>query len=110
MLCVRNDQQWVAASYFPTTRPDFKEIRGKFEHDLEGVHKNNAHGLTFFVNQPLTPGNRSELTTIAHPILTELYHLERIRALLDSPKGYGLRLEYLRIPMTEEEQLGFFTT
>lgn len=40
----------------------------------------------------------------------EIYHLERIRALLDSPKGCGIRLEYLRIPMTESEQWAFWST
>jgi arsenate reductase-like glutaredoxin family protein len=110
VLCIRDGQRWIAASYFPTTRPEYKEIKEKFKHDLRGVQKNDAQGLAFFINQPLTPGNRSELITIAQPLSAEIYHLERIRALLDSPKGYGLRLEYLRIPMTEEEQLGFFST
>lgn len=40
----------------------------------------------------------------------EIYHLERIRALLDAPKGCGIRLEYLRIPMTESEQWSFWST
>jgi hypothetical protein len=39
----------------------------------------------------------------------EIYHLERLRALLDSPKGCGIRLEYLRIPMTEPEQWAFWS-
>lgn len=39
----------------------------------------------------------------------EIYHLERIRSLLDSPKGCGIRLEYLRIPMTEPEQWAFWS-
>jgi hypothetical protein len=40
----------------------------------------------------------------------EIYHLERMRALLDSPKGCGVRLEYLRIPMTEAERWAFWST
>jgi Fic family protein len=40
----------------------------------------------------------------------ELYHQERIRSILDSPKGYGLRFEYLRIAMTEEEQSSLFSS
>jgi hypothetical protein len=34
--------------------------------------------------------------------------LERIRALLDAPRGYGGRLEFPRIEMSKEEQLGYF--
>ncbi len=42
-------------------------------------------------------------------IEVEIYHLERIRDLLDSPRGCGFRLEYLRIAMSEEEQLAFWS-
>lgn len=41
-------------------------------------------------------------------IATEVYHLERIRQLLDDPRGYGIRLEFLEIEMSVEEQLSFF--
>lgn len=40
----------------------------------------------------------------------ELYHLERLRAVLDSPKGCGIRLEYLRLPMTPEEQIAYWSS
>jgi len=35
-------------------------------------------------------------------------HLERIVSILDSPPNYGIRLEFLDIQMTKEEQLAFF--
>lgn len=54
-------------------------------------------------------GEREQLQSITPSVLTEIYHLERIRALLDSPKGCGVRLEYLRIPMTEAEQWSFWS-
>jgi len=108
-LCERNGKKWIAACYFPTTRAEFKHIRKKFKHDLQGAQRNKTRGFVFFVNQPLTLGNRTDLSAIAQPRTVELYHLERIRALLDSPKGYGIRLEYLRIPMIEEEQIGFWS-
>ncbi len=37
----------------------------------------------------------------------EIFHLERIASLLDSPRGYGIRLEFLDVDMTKEEQLAF---
>ena len=110
LICTRNNIRWIAACYFPSTEPDFREIRAKFENDLVGVTKNRAQGFVFFVNQPITPGKRTNLSKLAQPYDTEIYHLERIRSLLDSPMGYGLRLEYLRKPMVEEEQVGFFST
>ncbi|WP_027343596.1 hypothetical protein [Hamadaea tsunoensis] len=60
----------------------------------------------FVVNQQLTTGQRRTLLGENRDI-DHLYHLERIRSLLDSPLGYGLRLEYLRRPMTAEEQVAF---
>jgi len=109
VLCKKDGENWIAAVYFPPTRQDFSSIRKKFIDDLGGVSKNNAEGIVFFVNQRLTPGERTSLLSVALPKKAEIYHVERIRGILDSPKGYGVRLEYLRIPMTQEEQIGFFS-
>lgn len=38
-----------------------------------------------------------------------IYHLERIANILNMPKMYGIRLEYLEIEMTKEEQLAYFS-
>lgn len=110
ILCTRDGQQWLAAVYFPPTRSEAREVRAKFVHDLEGALRYDCTGFAFFTNQPLTPGQRAELTATAASVSTELYHQERIRSLLDSPKGYGARLQYLRIPMSEEEQHALWST
>lgn len=57
----------------------------------------------------MTVGERAKLIELSNDVPTEIYHLERIRSVLDAPKGYGLRLEFLRIPMCEEEQLAFWS-
>jgi len=57
----------------------------------------------------MTIGERELLLAKAGAVPVEIYHLERIRSLLDSPKGCGIRLEYLRIPMTEPEQWAFWS-
>jgi len=108
--CSKDGKTWVAAAYFPPTHPTFKEIQEKFDHDFAGVAANGAQAFAFFVNQPLTIGERAELHARTGEVPAEIYHLERIRALLDSPKGCGVRLEYLRIPMTEAEQWAFWNT
>ncbi len=110
ILCMRQAEKWLAAVYFPPTRSDFKDVTEKFRHDFEGVKKHERAGFAFFTNQPITPGQRAELVQLAEPTPIELYHQERIRSILDSPKGYGLRLEYLRIPMTEEDQHSLWST
>jgi fido (protein-threonine AMPylation protein) len=109
VLCKKNGKLWVAAAFFPPTLPTFKEIKDKFIHDLAGLAANNADAITFFVNQYLTIGEREDLRSQSSSHEVEIYHLERIRNLLDSPKGCGIRLEYLRIPMTEEEQWAFWS-
>ncbi len=109
MICTREGARWIAAAYFPSTLPTFAEIKSKFLHDLTGLSKHSATGFAFFVNQYLTIGQREELNELANGAPTEIYHLERFRGLLDAPKGCGLRLQYLRIPMTEEEQWSFWS-
>ena len=39
-----------------------------------------------------------------------VYDVERILGVLDSPEGYGVRVGYLRIPMSSEEQIAYFAS
>jgi len=110
IICKKGEVRVVGASYFPPTNQDFKSIKEKFLHDYEGVARNGANGFAFFVNQPVTPAERAALADFTTLDLIEIYHLERIASLLDSPRGYGLRLEYLRVLMNEEEQLAFWSS
>lgn len=111
VLFTLNGWKYVAAVYFPTTAKEFKEIKEKFLSDLEGVEKNDADGIAFWTNQRLTPSEREELEALADASSAKplIYHSEGIRSILDSPRGYGMRLEYLRIPMKPEEQLSFIS-
>lgn len=110
ILCTRGGEDWLAAAYFPPTRSNFRDVKEKFYRDFEGVARHDRDGFAFLTNQPITPGERADLSEHSEPVPIELYHQERIRSILDSPKGYGLRLEYLRIPMTEEEQHSLWST
>lgn len=109
-LCRREGLLWVAAAYFPQTPVSFRDIQNKFNDDAVGVIKNNANGFLFFVNQRLTVGERSTLIGDLAIQNVEIYHLERLISVLNSPKGCGARLEFLRIPMTEAEQWSFWST
>jgi len=111
VLCEKNGWKYVGAAYFPTTEKEYKDIKEKYIHDLDGVSKNGAQGIVFVTNQHLTPSQRKELVSFADSKSSKsiIYHLERIRVLLDSPSGYGLRLEFLDIDMSREEQMSFFS-
>jgi fido (protein-threonine AMPylation protein) len=106
----RGGKKYVAACYFPTTPVTFADITRKYRSDYAGVAANRADGFVFFVNQTLTVGQRAELQAIGNRMADEIFHLERIRGELDGPRGYGLRLEYLRIAMSREEQVSYLNT
>jgi fido (protein-threonine AMPylation protein) len=110
VLCRKDGLTWVAAAYFPTTAPTFTHLKSKFTDDFAGVARNRAQAFAFFVNQHLTIGKRQALIDFAGGVRAEIYHLERLAGLLNAPKGCGIRLEYLRLPMTEAEQWAFWST
>jgi len=92
---------------------DKKWLSDKFSSDLESAltAHNNLKGFVFLTNVDLTPGEENKLKQealamgLAH---VEVFYRERLRILLDSPEGLGLRFQYLGIPLSEAEQAAFF--
>lgn len=72
------------------------------------MKQNKAKGIVFVTNQELRLSERKELTEIDDDIDVQIYHLERLATLLNSPANYGIRMEFLEIEMSKEEQLAFF--
>jgi rubredoxin len=107
IVCIRDNKRWIGASYFPRGQKSYSDIEGKFLHDLGGVIENRAEGIVFVTNQELSLSERGLLNNKANQIMLDLYRLERISSILDSPICYGIRLEYLDIEMTKEEQVAF---
>ena len=110
LILANNGTKWIGAVYFPRGQQGFSDIKSKFEHDLEGVKHNNANGIVFVTNQELRLLERKELTEIDDDIDVQIYHLERLATLLNSPENYGIRMEFLEIEMNKEEQLAFFAS
>lgn len=110
IVSMKDNLQWIAASYFPRGQKDFKEIKKKFTSDIKGIKKNNVSGLAFITNQELTLRERKELKDIGKPHTIEIFHLERITHILDTAKNYGIRLEFLDIELSKEEQLSYFAS
>lgn len=109
MLCEFNNFKWIGAAYFPRGQQSFNEIKKKYRHDLEGVYRNEAKGIAFITNQELSLMERKILEEMDKTVDVRIYHLERIANILNTPKMYGIRLEYLEIEMTKEEQLSYFS-
>lgn len=108
MVLTNNGTKWIGAVYFPRGQQSFSDIKSKFVHDLEGVKQNKANGVVFVTNQELRLSERKELTEIDDDIDVQIYHLERLATMLNSPANYGVRMEFLEIEMNKEEQLAFF--
>lgn len=109
ILCEFNGSKWIGAVYFPRGQQFFSDIKKKYKHDLEGVYKNDAQGIAFITNQELSLLERKTLEELDEIIDVRIYHLERIASILNTPKMYGIRLEFLEIEMTKEEQLAYFS-
>lgn len=108
VVAVKDNISWIGAAFFPRGQKSFKETKDKFLSDLKGIKKNKVSGLAFVTNQELKLSERTELKKLGKPNTIEIYHLERIAGLLDTPENYGIRLEFLDIELTKEEQLSFF--
>lgn len=108
LVCSKDGARWVAAAYFPNGQRKFNRIRAKVEHDSQGAVGKDVRGFAFVTNQYLTTGERRKLVEMVQVDLIEIYHLERIVHILNTPLCYGIRLEFLDIEMTKEEQLSFF--
>jgi fido (protein-threonine AMPylation protein) len=105
ILCAKDGNTFVAAVHFARTK-------NKFKSDLSASLKHNCSGFIFLTNQELNAGERSQLEKLAAAAGKRclIYHRERLRVMLDSPQGYGLRLGHLGLAMSMEEQAAFFAS
>ena len=110
MVISHGGKKWIGAVFFPRGKQKYKEIKKKFIHDLNGVESNGADGIVFITNQELRSFERKDITEINENIDVQIYHLERISSLLNTPKYYGVRMEFLEIEMNKEEQVSFFAS
>lgn len=92
----RADKKWIMSVYFPRGPKPFPEVKSKFLDDAQGVAGNSANGMAFVTNQELTLAERENLQqSVAHSV--EIYHLERITAILDTPAMHSVRHQFLGI-------------
>lgn len=108
ILCRKGGLDWIAAVYFPTGPVRFAAIKKKFQSDLTGAPA-DPNGFVFVTNQTLSPSQRKILSDLSSAVGKEpdIIHLQQLQTLLDSASGYGIRIQYLGIAMTIEEQLSW---
>src|SRR5207244_4073057 len=94
--CLKDGKRWVMGVYFPRGQQKFKNIEEKFRADLQGAHNNKSEGFAFVTNQELGLSERQALSSIWSDRV-DLYHLERLTTILDSPKMSDVRKQLLGI-------------
>lgn len=109
IVCSKGGVMWICAVYFPTTAVNFTAVKRKFLSDLAKVDV-QRRGFAFVTNRPLTLTQNDALKAAGTAAGKEvdIFPLERMRTLLDQPSGYGVRLQFLRIAMSTEDQLSWF--
>lgn len=108
IICIKDNSKWVGACYFPRSQQTFSTVKKKFIADCKGIEKNQVDGIVFITNQELSLSERKQLIDCNIGYKTEIYHLERLVNILNSPNNYGVRLDFLDIEMTKEELLSCF--
>jgi len=84
------------AVYFPRGQQTFADILVKFRSDLQAAQALGSEGLAFVTNQELRLGERRSLNA-EWPDRVELFHLERVTAVLDTPEMAETRKQFLGI-------------
>lgn len=107
ILCIRDSIKYFVAAYFPRGQQRFAQIKAKFINDIKCLELETSNGFVFVTNQEVKLRERDALTLDAGVSNVEIYHLERISSILNFPTCYGIRLEFLDIEMSKEEQLSF---
>jgi hypothetical protein len=103
--CTMDGLPCRAAVYFPRGQQRFKTIKDKFLDDLRKAEMQQPpiDRFIFVTNQELSRAERAGLHGLAEKeeaardIKVVLYHLERVNALLDSPRMQAVRRQFLGI-------------
>jgi hypothetical protein len=97
-MCVKHGSRWVMAVYFPNGPQSFTAIRNKLVSDVGAARHREPFGIAFVTNQKLTNSERRDLeAACGDTIAVEIYHLERIVHIIDSPHMAQVREQYLYI-------------
>ena len=104
IICRKGNKKYIVSVYFPRGQKSFSEIQKKLKIDIERIKKNKTDGIIFITNQELTLAEREKLKELTTKFV-HIMHLEILSMILNAPNNYGLRLEFLDIEMTKEEQL-----
>lgn len=96
--CTRDGVDGVWAVYFPRGQQTFKDVADKLKDDIAAARKHNPNFLVFVTNQELRLSERTKLRALGGDIDIEVFHNERVAAVLDRPRMAQVRQQFLSIP------------
>jgi hypothetical protein len=85
------------AAYFPRGQQRLEDVLTKLHGDAEGATANAAVGIAFVTNQEIRLAERETMRQAVGGLGFELFHLERITAILDQPSMIPIRQQFLSI-------------
>jgi hypothetical protein len=96
------------------TNAERNQIFAKYKADLSRAlqEKPDLKAFVFATNCDIRPAEQQKWIKHAKEkgiLSVELYWREKLRARLDTPAAYGIRLKYLEIEMSGDEQVAFFS-
>ena len=112
LTCFKDGEKWRVAVFFSRGKQNFSKIKSKFTSDISKGRNEKDTDFIFFVNQYLTLGERAKLMNDFASLggeNLEIYHLERISLIMDQPRNYPLRADFLDIEITKEELVAFIS-
>jgi hypothetical protein len=92
--CVRDGRRWTMAAYFPRGQQRIQDVEEKFLSDLEKARSLGSEGIAFVTNQELRLAERSSFASRWEGHV-DIFHLERITAILDNPRMRPIRNQFL---------------
>lgn len=98
-LCEKSGIKYAMAAYFPRGEHPFTDVESKFMSDLSSALNNLIGGFLFVTNQEIRLAERSKLqrACACRGLSCEIFHLERVATILDSPAMHEVRAQFLNI-------------
>lgn len=81
---------------FPRGQQSFAAIKTKFRDDVANARATGVDAVAFVMNQEVRLAERAELAQLAG-MPVDLFHLERLTAILDRPDMHAVRAQFLSV-------------
>ena len=85
-LYVKDGQRWLVATHFALAQHSFEQVKSQFLEQVTALAHISVNGLVFLTNQELSRNERIALKQLCTFALLEVFDLDRIATIIDSPR------------------------